>query len=209
MVKGEAVDPGPKTGGSDSVEATTTNEGDKGAGASGEMKDLLNEATTLLKSLRPAPALKAIKLSSLDRALLDGGATHCLRTAKSEEEWQRAQEVRVELAEGSVTLRQLPWTRTLLTLNETQTIVPLGVLISLKYEASWEQDWFPGPQWSPVGRDGGRHVPDGDGGTGQGAKDGDRAQHGEGAGTAGIAHWRRERWGSGSCTSTGAPRAIS
>ena len=91
VVKGEAVDPGPKTGGSDSVEATTTNEGDKGAGASGEMKDLLNEATTLLKSLRPASALKAIKLSSLevrtnDRALLDGGATHCLRTAKSEEE---------------------------------------------------------------------------------------------------------------------------
>ena len=127
--KGDATDPIPKTGGSDSVEVAATNEGDKGAGASGEMKDLVNEATTLLKSLRPSPAMKTIKLSSLevrtnDRALLDGGATHCLRTAESEEEWKRAQEVRVELAEGSVTLRQLPWTRTLLTLNETQTIVP-------------------------------------------------------------------------------------
>ena len=50
--------------------------------------------------------------------------------------------MRVELAEGSVTLRQFCWTRTLLTLNETQTIVPLGVLISLGYEASWEQDRF-------------------------------------------------------------------
>ena len=105
----------------------------------------------MLKSLRPAnegrTAVKSIKLSSLevrsnDRALLDGGATHCLRRAESEEEWNRAQEVRVELAEGSVMLRQIPWTKTLLTQNEVQTIVPLGVLISLGYEAYWEKDRF-------------------------------------------------------------------
>ena len=113
------------------------------AASSGEVQALLSEATTLLKSLRPASdgrtAVKAIKLSSLevrtnDRALLDGGATHCLRKAELEEEWQRAQEVRVELAEGSVTLRQIPWTKTLLTQNEVQTIVVLGVLISLGYD---------------------------------------------------------------------------
>ena len=124
---------------------------EKPAASSGEVQALLSEATTLLKSLRPVgdgrTAVKAIKLSSLevktnDRALLDGGATHCLRRAESEEEWQRAQEVRVELAEGSVMLRQIPWTKTLLTQNEVQTIVPLGVLISLGYEAYWERDRF-------------------------------------------------------------------
>ena len=124
---------------------------EKPAASSGEVQALLSEATTLLKSLRPVGdgrmAMKAIKLSSLevrtnDRALLDGGATHCLRKAESEEEWQRAQEVRVELAEGSVLLRQIPWTKTLLTQNEVQTIVPLGVLISLGYEAYWERDRF-------------------------------------------------------------------
>ena len=124
---------------------------EKPAASSGEVQALLSEATTLLKSLRPAnegrTAVKSIKLSSLevrsnDRALLDGGATHCLRRAESEEEWHRAQEVRVELAEGSVVLRQIPWTKTLLTQNKVQTIVPLGVLISLGYEAYWEKDRF-------------------------------------------------------------------
>ncbi|CAK9080208.1 unnamed protein product, partial [Durusdinium trenchii] len=124
---------------------------EKPAASSGEVQALLSEATTLLKSLRPAgdgrASLKAVKLSSLevkttDRALLDGGATHCLRKAESEEEWMRAQEVRVELAEGSVVLRQLPWTKTLLTQNDVQTIVPLGVLISLGYEAYWEKERF-------------------------------------------------------------------
>ena len=99
---------------------------EKPAASSGEVQALLSEATTLLKSLRHGrTAVKAIKLSSLevranDRALLDGGATHCLRRAESEDERQRAQEVRVELAEGSVTLRQIPWTKTLLTKNEVQ-----------------------------------------------------------------------------------------
>ena len=64
-------------------------EGDRGAGTTSDVKDLLSEATTLLKSLRPAPSVKAIRLSSLEvreggRALLDGGATHCLRKAASE-----------------------------------------------------------------------------------------------------------------------------
>ena len=93
---------------------------EKPATSSGEVQALLSDAITLLKSLRPVgdgrTAVKAIKLSSLevktnDRALLDGGATHCLRRAEFEEEWQRAQEVRVELAEGSVMLRQIPWTK--------------------------------------------------------------------------------------------------
>eukprot|EP00913_Durusdinium_trenchii_P005353 g4994.t1 len=134
QAKGDTVEAGPKTGGSD-------------AGTSGEMKDLLSEATTLLKSLRPCSSMKAIRLSSLEvreggRALLDGGATHCLRRTSSEEEWASAQEVNVELAAGSAVLRLLPWTRTLLTKEDVQVIVPLGVLISLGYEAVWEKTRF-------------------------------------------------------------------
>ena len=147
LAKGDTADAGPKTGGSEPVEHSRSNEGDKGAGTSGEMKDLLNEATTLLKSLRPSSSMKAIRLSSLEvreggRALLDGGATHCLRRTASEEEWASAQEVNVELAAGSAVLRLLPWTRTLLTKEDVQVIVPLGVLISLGYEAVWEKTRF-------------------------------------------------------------------
>ena len=147
QVKDDVVEPGPKTGGSEPMEHNLSSEGDKGAGTSGEMKDLLNEATTLLKSLRPSSSMKAIRLSSLEvreggRALLDGGATHCLRRTSSEEEWARAQEVNVELAAGSAVLRLLPWTRTLLTKENVQVIVPLGVLISLGYEAAWEKTRF-------------------------------------------------------------------
>ena len=120
QAKGDMSDGGPKTGGSEPMENGQSSEGDKGAGTSGEMKELLNEATTLLKSLRPSSSMKAIRLSSLEvreggRALLDGGATHCLRRTSSEEEWASAQEVSVELAAGSAVLRLLPWTRTLLT----------------------------------------------------------------------------------------------
>ena len=147
QAKGDPGDGGPKTGGSEPVEHSQSSEGDKGAGTSGEMKDLLNEATTLLKSLRPSSSMKAIRLSSLEvreggRALLDGGATHCLRRTSSEEEWASAQEVSVELAAGSAVLRLLPWTRTLLTKEDLQVIVPLGVLISLGYEAVWEKTRF-------------------------------------------------------------------
>jgi hypothetical protein len=45
------------------------------------------------------------------KTLLDGGATHALRTAKDLKEWESALEVRVELAHGPATLRQLPWSK--------------------------------------------------------------------------------------------------
>eukprot|EP00913_Durusdinium_trenchii_P002203 g2035.t1 len=129
--RAETAEPVVKIGGSEAGESVAPNEGDRGAGTAGDVKDLLNEATTLLKSLRPATSIKTIRLSSLEvreggRALLDGGATHCLRRAVSEEEWSRAQEVSVELAAGSTVLRLLPWTKT----------------ISLGYEAVWEKTRF-------------------------------------------------------------------
>ena len=147
LVKAETAESGVKAGTGEVMDQGLCSESERGAGTSGDVKGLLNEATTLLKSLRPAPSVKASRLSSLEvreggRALLDGGATHCLRKAASEEEWLRAQEVNVELAAGTAVLRLLPWTRTLLTQEDVQVIVPLGVLISLGYEAVWEKARF-------------------------------------------------------------------
>ncbi|CAK9080955.1 unnamed protein product, partial [Durusdinium trenchii] len=71
QAKGDMSDGGPKTGGSEPMENGQSSEGDKGAGTSGEMKELLNEATTLLKSLRPSSSMKAIRLSSLEASPVD------------------------------------------------------------------------------------------------------------------------------------------
>ena len=92
----------------------------------------------------------------------------------------RAQEVRVELAEGSVVLRQIPWTKTLLTQNDVQTIVPLGVLISLGYEAYWEKERFTltDPSGAHPGCHDRRHVPYGCGRLGERAHCRDREKHG-------------------------------
>eukprot|EP00435_Cladocopium_sp_Y103_P033610 s2015_g8.t1 len=111
-------------------------------------QEVLQEAVSLLKSLRlPAPSVRAMRISSLEvhsggRALLDGGATHALRTAVNLREWESGTEVRVELAQGHTTLRQLPWTGTLLSSSPVQCIVPLGVLAEIGYAIRWEGTVF-------------------------------------------------------------------
>ena len=82
-------------------------------------------------------------------ALLDSGATHCLRSAFSEEEWLRAEEVLVTLAGGHSLRMRLSETGSLLmpprrTASSTvaattgQTIVPLGELVkTLGYTLVW------------------------------------------------------------------------
>ena len=77
----------------------------------GEM-ELMSEVTSLLRSLR-GPQIRAIKMKKLDTKgettiLLDGGATHPLRCAANDAEWDRAQEITVQLAHGSTTMRQVP-----------------------------------------------------------------------------------------------------
>lgn len=47
------------------------------------------------------------------RALLDGGATHVLRPARSKAEFEEAIPIKVELAAGATTLRQVSSTGTL------------------------------------------------------------------------------------------------
>lgn len=75
--------------------------------------ELVNEATSLLKSLRiktQGPSVKVCQLRKIadgDRCvLLDGGATHCLRTSHGESEWLSSKEIKVTLADGETVLRQ-------------------------------------------------------------------------------------------------------
>ena len=111
-------------------------------------KGLVDEVTSLLKSMRVAqssggrPALSAIKLRKMDAGrhttvLLDGGATNCLRRARSDQEYQQAEPVQVSLASGSVSMRQSPQSRTLLVKEEVQPIVPLSDLINIGVSIEW------------------------------------------------------------------------
>ena len=116
------------------------------ANSSQPMQSILTEAATLLKSLK-GPAVRSVRISSLevqrgDQVLLDGGATHALRTAVDDKEWDSGVEVRVDLAQGWVTLRQLPWSKTLLSKEPVQPIVPLGILVEIGYVVHWTSQSF-------------------------------------------------------------------
>ena len=100
---------------------------------------LLQEAIHLMKSLRPSvKALVASVTCEKGRALLDGGATHILRQARSSEEYAAAVPIVVELASGSTTPRQIKSSGTLVDDKQTQTIIPLGKLAALGFRILWE-----------------------------------------------------------------------
>lgn len=114
-------------------------------GKNGEAADgLLSEVTSLLKSLRiQQPQMKACNLrrigdGSIESMLLDGGATHCLRKARSRREWEGGVPIDVQLATGSMKLRINPITKTLMVEKENvQPIIPVNKLTELGYEVSW------------------------------------------------------------------------
>ena len=83
-------------------------------------------------------------------ALLDSGATHCLRNAYDEKEWKEAEEILVELAGGSSLVMRMGSQGSLLmpprstppmrstTATGAQTIVPVGQLVKvLGYTLVW------------------------------------------------------------------------
>ena len=92
----------------------------------------------------------ALKESSA--ALLDSGATHCLRTAKSWSEWNEAEEVQVQLAgaatlmmrmseKGSLLMPPTPEGTSASSQGQPQTIVPMGELVkTLGYTLVWAPD---------------------------------------------------------------------
>ena len=103
---------------------------------------LVDEVLRVAQSSGGRPALSAIKLRKMDAGrhstvLLDGGATNCLRRARSDQEYQQAEPVQVSLASGSVSMRQSPVSRTLLVKEEVQPIVPLSDLINIGVSIEW------------------------------------------------------------------------
>ena len=82
---------------------------------------------TSIKSLF-IKTVKADGDDSGEHALLDGGATHALRQAKSLE-IPHLWPVQVEMAMGSVTLYKCPVHNTLLTLDSVEPIIPLRLLV--------------------------------------------------------------------------------
>ena len=149
-MKPEAEVPGTeKSGGERGAGGSTTSPGSAmastGLGKEDSSGELMMEAVKLLRLLKPSA--KAVKVSSLKeagggRALLDGGATHILRPAFTEQEYDEALPIKVELAAGETVLRQDPATGTLLTNFETQVIIPLGKVVRMGYKVTWENDMF-------------------------------------------------------------------
>ena len=107
--------------------------------------ELVQEVTSLLKSLRAGSAsikvcnLKRIQGDEKEVVLLDGGATNCLRMVETQEEWDKAEDIRVCLAEGETTMRQLPVEKTLLTRERVQAIIPVHMVTMLGYKVNWHQ----------------------------------------------------------------------
>ena len=134
------------------VQDSQSNEGASKGGETGATSTtseaLLQEATKLLKSLR-VPQLRVIKISQLeheagDLVLLDSGATHALRPAKTWQEWQEAAPTQVTLADGITSkLRLKPSSKVLLSDPQDEAmgkswIVPLGGIAELGYKFEWK-----------------------------------------------------------------------
>ena len=134
-----------------SSSGSSTGDGKKAdsGGTGGGTSELLQEATKLLKSLH-LPAAKMIQLQELgdlqgnpaDLMLLDSGATHSLRRAKSWSEWEQSTPTVVALAQGTTSsLRIKTGTDTLLATPEDSSfgngILPMGALTNIGYEVKW------------------------------------------------------------------------
>lgn len=154
--KGNKLDPerNPQSSGSGSVENPSGEkpvEPQNGkAGSQPPQSDgldaLLQEASTLMKALRPSLKVVMVRNPNCCKAstaekftgLLDGGATNALRVG-SPLEIKEANLVTVELASGTTQLYQHPLTGTLLSKVPVEPIVPLRGLVSLGYKIQWDK----------------------------------------------------------------------
>ena len=109
---------------------------------------LMTEVTSLLRSIRVQgdPQIKVVSIRKLQPngrglyTLIDGGATHCLRMMRSEEEWNESQPVTVKLAAGEMLMRQHPRTTTLLVRDPIQAIIPVAKLVECGYSVQWDRE---------------------------------------------------------------------
>ena len=106
--------------------------------------DLVQNLNGLVKSMTSIKSvfIKTVKMDEEcggEYALLDGGATHALRQAKSSEVphlWP----VQVEMAMGSVTLYRCAAHNTLLALDNVEPIIPLRLLVDHGFKIDWQKD---------------------------------------------------------------------
>ena len=88
--------------------------------------------------------MRSLHVHAQALALVDSGATHALRQAGAQEEWDTAVEVDVSLGGNVHALARLTCNGTLLTppgREGTQTIIPMGAVISrLGFRLSWVSD---------------------------------------------------------------------
>ena len=146
--KGKGKDKVEKEGDKPAVKAVVADQESKEhqetASASAD-REMMQEVTSLLRSLRVEPRLNAFRIMKVGAAeekvvLLDGGATHCLRQARSQEEWESASPTMVQLAAGSVTMRMHPEVGTLLSQEMVQPIIPVSKMTEVGYKVVWTQD---------------------------------------------------------------------
>ena len=107
-------------------------------------EDLVQNLSGLVKSMTSIKSLfiKTVKADGDDSgeyALLDGGAKHALRQAKSSE-IPHLWPVQVEMAMGSVTLYKCPAHNTLLALDSVEPIIPLRLLVDHGFKINWQKD---------------------------------------------------------------------
>ena len=128
---------------------TSQQEEGTSSGSTGGQEALMSEVTSLLRSIRVQGGDPQVKMMSIKRlqpegegghTLIDGGATHCLRRKKDDQEWREAVPVTVKLASGEVKMRQHPTTSTLLVEDYVQAIVPVAKIVDCGYVVKWDKE---------------------------------------------------------------------
>ena len=117
-------------------------DGSETGGNPENVSGILTGASTLLKTLKPctkAVKVKRVMPSDGPTGLLDGGATNALRRG-TPQELEASETVLVELAHGSVELKQHPLTGTILAEKAVEPIVPLRGLIELGFVIQWSSN---------------------------------------------------------------------
>ena len=102
----------------------------------------MGEAVNLLKSIRTTPprVLTVTEMmNNYNGILLDSGATHILRQPYDEGEWNSAVPTEVQTATGNTQLRMAQNSNSLLTKDDLQPIVPLGMLTQYGCKMRWHR----------------------------------------------------------------------
>ena len=104
---------------------------------------VMGEVASLLKTMRTTsttPRVLAVMTDNNQGVLLDSGATHILRGPYDETKWLQAIPTEVQTATGKTQMRMSKTSRSLLTKDDLQPIVPLGMLTQHGCKMRWHRD---------------------------------------------------------------------